>query len=75
MGRINVSVYVISFADPQCRVKSVRDIAVDGVTPARAGSQVREYQQAGATWWFEIVHQLRGTQEELEQRIQAGPPR
>ena len=50
------------------------DIAVDGVTPARAGGLVREYQQAGATWWFEIIHQLRGTPQELMQRIQAGPP-
>jgi alkanesulfonate monooxygenase SsuD/methylene tetrahydromethanopterin reductase-like flavin-dependent oxidoreductase (luciferase family) len=51
------------------------DIAVDGVSKAGESGLVREYEQAGATWWFEIIHQLRGTQEELEQRIQAGPPK
>ena len=50
------------------------DIAVDGVTNASERILPREYAQAGATWWFEIIHQLRGTQAELEQRIQAGPP-
>jgi len=49
-------------------------IAVDGITPAAAGSLVREYQQAGATWWFEMLHQMRGTPQELMHRIQAGPP-
>ncbi len=50
------------------------DIAVDGVTQAGEHGLVEEYQQAGATWWFEIIHQLRGTLPELMQRIQAGPP-
>jgi alkanesulfonate monooxygenase SsuD/methylene tetrahydromethanopterin reductase-like flavin-dependent oxidoreductase (luciferase family) len=51
------------------------DIAVDGVSQAGESTLIREYAQAGATWWFEIIHQLRGTQAELEQRIQAGPPK
>jgi hypothetical protein len=51
------------------------DIAVDGVSKAGESILPREYALAGATWWFEIIHQLRGTQAELEQRIQAGPPR
>jgi len=50
------------------------DIAVDGVTQAGERGLVREYQQAGATWWFEAIHLARGTQEELLQRIKAGPP-
>ena len=50
------------------------EIAVDGVTKAGERGLVREYEQAGATWWFEILHLLRGTPEELLQCIQAGPP-
>jgi alkanesulfonate monooxygenase SsuD/methylene tetrahydromethanopterin reductase-like flavin-dependent oxidoreductase (luciferase family) len=50
------------------------DVAVDGVTKAGEGSLPREYEQAGATWWFECLHLLRGTFEELLQRIAAGPP-
>ena len=50
------------------------DIALDGVTEAGEYGLVQEYKQAGATWWFEIVHLLRGTPEELMQRIKAGPP-
>jgi alkanesulfonate monooxygenase SsuD/methylene tetrahydromethanopterin reductase-like flavin-dependent oxidoreductase (luciferase family) len=51
------------------------DVALDGVSNAGEITLIREYELAGATWWFEIIHQLRGTQEELERRIQAGPPR
>ncbi|HVM71897.1 MAG TPA: LLM class flavin-dependent oxidoreductase [Anaerolineales bacterium] len=50
------------------------DIAVDGVTTAGEAGLVREYQDAGATWWFEIIHALRGTPDELARRILAGPP-
>ncbi len=50
------------------------DIAVDGVSRAGESALVKEYEQAGATWWFEAIHQMRGTVEELEARIQAGPP-
>jgi alkanesulfonate monooxygenase SsuD/methylene tetrahydromethanopterin reductase-like flavin-dependent oxidoreductase (luciferase family) len=50
------------------------DIAVDGVSKPGESGLVQEYDRAGATWWFEIIHQLRGTQDELEQRIKAGPP-
>jgi alkanesulfonate monooxygenase SsuD/methylene tetrahydromethanopterin reductase-like flavin-dependent oxidoreductase (luciferase family) len=51
------------------------DIAVDGVTQAGETNLPQEYAQAGATWWFEIIHQIRGSQEELEARIKAGPPK
>ena len=50
------------------------DVAVDGVSRPGETALVREYEKAGATWWFEIIHQMRGTQAELEGRIQAGPP-
>ena len=50
------------------------DIAIDGVTQAGERGLPGEYEQAGATWWFECIHLLRGTLEELIQRIKAGPP-
>jgi alkanesulfonate monooxygenase SsuD/methylene tetrahydromethanopterin reductase-like flavin-dependent oxidoreductase (luciferase family) len=51
------------------------DIAVDGVSKAGERGLVQEYEQAGATWWFEAIHLSRGTEDELLQRIKAGPPR
>jgi len=35
---------------------------------------VNEYADAGATWWLESLHGMRGSFEELLQRIEAGPP-
>ncbi len=51
------------------------DIAVDGLTQTGETALPREYEQAGATWWFEILHLMRGPLPELEKRIQAGPPK
>jgi alkanesulfonate monooxygenase SsuD/methylene tetrahydromethanopterin reductase-like flavin-dependent oxidoreductase (luciferase family) len=51
------------------------DIVVDGVSNAGERGLAGDYEQAGATWWFECIHLLRGTVEELIQRIQAGPPK
>jgi len=53
---------------------STFDVAVDGVTKAGEGSLPREYEQAEATGRFECLHLLRGTFEELLQRIAASPP-
>jgi alkanesulfonate monooxygenase SsuD/methylene tetrahydromethanopterin reductase-like flavin-dependent oxidoreductase (luciferase family) len=32
------------------------------------------YEQAGATWWLENLHDLRGSPEEILQLVAAGPP-
>jgi alkanesulfonate monooxygenase SsuD/methylene tetrahydromethanopterin reductase-like flavin-dependent oxidoreductase (luciferase family) len=50
------------------------DIAIDGITPAGERGLAADYEGAGATWWFEAIHLSRGTEAELLQRIQAGPP-
>ena len=63
-----------AFIFHQREAKTPFDIAVDGVTQAGESGLVVEYRQAGATWWFEILHQLRGSLPELMQRIEAGPP-
>jgi alkanesulfonate monooxygenase SsuD/methylene tetrahydromethanopterin reductase-like flavin-dependent oxidoreductase (luciferase family) len=60
-----------------CQLRNKRlpfDIAVDGVTKDTKSNLVREYEQAGATWWFEAIHLSRGTLGELVSRIKAGPP-
>ncbi len=51
------------------------DIAIDGASEAGETALAREYEEAGATWWFEILHLRRGPLRELEQRIRAGPPK
>lgn len=51
------------------------DVAVGGTTPTGGRGLVGEYAEAGATWWFEMVFALRGSHEELLERVAAGPPR
>jgi alkanesulfonate monooxygenase SsuD/methylene tetrahydromethanopterin reductase-like flavin-dependent oxidoreductase (luciferase family) len=50
-------------------------VAVDGVTagPTNTGL-VRDFAQAGATWWFEAIYGSRAEADQLVRRIQAGPP-
>jgi alkanesulfonate monooxygenase SsuD/methylene tetrahydromethanopterin reductase-like flavin-dependent oxidoreductase (luciferase family) len=48
------------------------DIAFNGYS--KAGEDVQEYADAGATWWFENVHDLRGDVDALITRIETGPP-
>ncbi len=51
------------------------DVAVMGVTPAGSPGLAPAYGEAGATWWFESLFGLRGTHDELLERVLAGPPR
>lgn len=61
------------------------DIVVEGVTPgddpAAAAEQVRQWQEAGATWWIEALWNLpastrkKGVKDVLRWRIEQGPPR
>ena len=48
------------------------EIAFNGYSEPR--ESVREYAEAGATWWLENLHDLRGEPEALLARIEAGPP-
>jgi alkanesulfonate monooxygenase SsuD/methylene tetrahydromethanopterin reductase-like flavin-dependent oxidoreductase (luciferase family) len=56
------------------RVEAPFDVAVDGVSQAGETSLVKEYAEAGATWWFECLFGLRGSHKELLKRINEGPP-
>jgi alkanesulfonate monooxygenase SsuD/methylene tetrahydromethanopterin reductase-like flavin-dependent oxidoreductase (luciferase family) len=51
------------------------NVAVDGVSKAGSdGALAREYEGAGATWWFEAIFGTRGSEEEMLGRVKAGPP-
>jgi len=50
------------------------DIAVIGYSEARDAGIAEPYAAAGATWWLESVHDLRGSPEQLLRRIEAGRP-
>lgn len=50
------------------------EVAVDGYTEPDDTALPRAYEEAGATWWLESVHGMRGTLEEMMTRVRAGPP-
>jgi alkanesulfonate monooxygenase SsuD/methylene tetrahydromethanopterin reductase-like flavin-dependent oxidoreductase (luciferase family) len=53
------------------------DIAVLGVSGQDAGgaAAVAAFRDAGATWWLESLSPVRGSLDELEALVRAGPPR
>ena len=51
------------------------EIAIAGATTGPEDDQPQAYAEAGATWWLESIFGLRGSDEELLARIEAGPPR
>lgn len=50
------------------------DVVLSGYSSASDVALVREYADAGATWWVECIHGLRGSFEEMLTRVKAGPP-
>jgi probable F420-dependent oxidoreductase len=48
-------------------------VAVDGYSAPTDHDLVLRYERAGAAWWFESIHDLRGPVEDLLQRVAAGP--
>ncbi|GHO46832.1 LLM class flavin-dependent oxidoreductase [Ktedonospora formicarum] len=59
----------------------LRDIIVEGETPPndpeRAGSIVRPFAEAGATWWLESMWEWEGISRayDIRTRVRSGPPR
>jgi hypothetical protein len=51
------------------------DVVVEGYSNADDGAFVREYEDAGATWWIDSINGYRAPIPELLARIDAGPPR
>ena len=50
------------------------EVAVDGYSEPGDATLPRAYEAAGATWWLESIHSMRGPLEEMMARIDAGPP-
>jgi alkanesulfonate monooxygenase SsuD/methylene tetrahydromethanopterin reductase-like flavin-dependent oxidoreductase (luciferase family) len=54
------------------------DVCVSGTTPSNpeeGAKIVQPYVEAGATWWSESISDMRGSSEEMRERINQGPPR
>jgi alkanesulfonate monooxygenase SsuD/methylene tetrahydromethanopterin reductase-like flavin-dependent oxidoreductase (luciferase family) len=49
------------------------EVAVNGYTEPGDVGLPQAYEEAGATWWLESVHGLRGTLDEMMARVKAGP--
>lgn len=52
------------------------EVAIDGVSnpDGKDRELTHQYEEAGAVWWFEGIFGLRGSKEEMLNRIKAGPP-
>ena len=50
------------------------EVAVDGYSEAGDPTLPRAYGAAGATWWLESLHGMRGPLDEIMVRVEAGPP-
>jgi alkanesulfonate monooxygenase SsuD/methylene tetrahydromethanopterin reductase-like flavin-dependent oxidoreductase (luciferase family) len=50
------------------------EVAIDGYSDAGDPALPRAYGAAGATWWLESIHGVRGTLGEMLARVEAGPP-
>ncbi len=50
------------------------EVAVDGHSEAGDPTLPRVYGAAGATWWLEIIHGMRGPLDGMIARVEAGPP-
>jgi alkanesulfonate monooxygenase SsuD/methylene tetrahydromethanopterin reductase-like flavin-dependent oxidoreductase (luciferase family) len=50
------------------------EVAMDGYSEPGDVALPRAYEAAGATWWLESIHVMRGPMEEMMARVEAGPP-
>ena len=51
------------------------DVACSGYSAPDDSRIAEPYRQAGATWWLESIHDIRGSLEAMTERIEAGPPK
>jgi hypothetical protein len=49
------------------------DIAVTGISESRDRRARDDYREAGATWWLESLHDLRGDFDAMLARVADGP--
>jgi hypothetical protein len=49
------------------------NVGVTGYSQPAQTNVFDAYEQAGATWWLETIHDRRASFEELLERVEAGP--
>ena len=54
--------------------EALLEVAVDGYSESGDPTLPRAYGAAGASWWLESIHAMRGPLESNMARIEAGPP-
>lgn len=66
----------VTYIEKYRRSNAPFDVAIDGISKPdeRDVELIHQYEEAGATWWFEGIFGLRGSKEEMLNRIRAGPP-
>jgi alkanesulfonate monooxygenase SsuD/methylene tetrahydromethanopterin reductase-like flavin-dependent oxidoreductase (luciferase family) len=68
-----------AFAEQQRKLTSPFDIVMEadtrGDTPEQARAKVRDWAQAGVTWWVETMWSSESTVADARARIRQGPPR
>ncbi|MFP4513370.1 MAG: LLM class flavin-dependent oxidoreductase [Acidimicrobiales bacterium] len=55
------------------RTDDAFDVAVVGVSDAGDATLRDQYAAAGATWWLECIHDLRGSLDSMIERVRQGP--
>ena len=51
------------------------DVTAMGYAAGGSGAMVKEYEDAGATWWLEVFHDKRGNIDHTLRSVGEGPPR
>jgi hypothetical protein len=49
------------------------DVVVHGYSDSGDATRPDAYAAAGATWWLETIHDMRGSPDELLARVRRGP--
>jgi alkanesulfonate monooxygenase SsuD/methylene tetrahydromethanopterin reductase-like flavin-dependent oxidoreductase (luciferase family) len=70
---------VVTFVNRHRQQSGPFDFVASGATPTKergkASEKVTPFEKVGATWWLEWLEEQRGTFEQMEERVAAGPPR
>lgn len=70
---------VVTYMNSYRPATAVFDFVASGATspkePSRSSEQIKAFEKVGATWWLEWLEEQRGSFEQMEERVVAGPPR
>ncbi len=68
---------IVQFVKKHRESPAPMDYIIGGYTRGEGAEDeyvVRQYEDVGATWWIENLHEFRGTTSEMVMRLQKGPP-